>query len=184
MLWWGRLQPVNPGEARTAPSAPSRPYAGNLTSSAFPSRWRAQPRHTDGSTEVAATGAVRETGRDVTEARGWDCELLRNQGSLRGCGSPQWQYSHADQPRKGLSESSLSTAEGQATGSQQHRIHRTHQREESGLKWPSRTNSCSEPERLTGQQKPVVNGEWMGQQGEHMQDRPFVKSAINCKAGP
>src|ERR1017187_10342689 len=110
------------------------------------SRGHAQlPAEVDGSTEMAATGAVRETGRDVTEACGRDRELLRDQGSLRGCGSPQWQHSHADQPRTGLSESSLSTAEGQATGSQQHRIHRTHQREESGLKWPSLTNSCSEP---------------------------------------
>src|ERR1019366_5686163 len=110
------------------------------------SRGHAQlPAEVDRSTEVAATEAVRETGRDVTEARGRDCELLRNQGSLRGCGSPQWQYSHADQPRTGLSEPSLSTAEGQATGGEQHRIHRTHQREESRVKWRSLTDSCSEP---------------------------------------
>ena len=110
------------------------------------SRGHAQlPAEVDGSTEVAATEAVRETGRDVAEARGRDCELLRNQGSLRGCGSPQWKHSHADQPRTGLSEPSLSTAEGQAAGGEQHRIHRTHQRAESSVKWPSLTDSCSEP---------------------------------------
>src|ERR1035441_10632779 len=114
------------------------------------SRGHAQlPAEVDGSTEVAATEAVREAGRDVAEALGRDCELLRNQGSLRGCGSPQWKHSHADQPRTGLSEPSLFAAEGQAAGREQHRIHRAHHREESRVKWPSLTNSCSEPKLHT-----------------------------------
>ena len=48
----------------------------------------------------------------------------------------------ADQPRSRLQEPALPAVEGQAAGRHQRRIHRSQQREESRVKWPSLTNSC------------------------------------------
>src|SRR5450759_1711331 len=56
------------------------------------------PKQVDGSTEVAAAGAVRETRGDAPEALGRHCQLLRDQSSLWRSRGRQWEYSHADQP--------------------------------------------------------------------------------------
>src|SRR5476649_368019 len=93
------------------------------------------PDPVDGPIEVAAAGSVRETREDAVEARGRHCQLLRDQSSLWRSRGPQWEYTDADQSWPRLSEPAVSAAEGPADGSDEHRIHRSSQHEESRVKW-------------------------------------------------
>src|SRR5450432_2530329 len=93
------------------------------------------PEPVDGPIEVAAAGSVRETRQDAAEARGRHCQLLRDQSSLWRSRGRQWEYTDADQSWPRLPEPAVSAAEGQAYGSDERRIHRSSQHEESRVKW-------------------------------------------------
>src|SRR5438132_12758659 len=82
------------------------------------------PAEVDGSTEMAAAQAVRETRRYPIEAPGGHRELLSNQGP-HGCSrSREWEHPDAHQSRARLQESALPPAQGQATVGQQPRTPR------------------------------------------------------------
>jgi transposase len=89
------------------------------------------PAAVDGSTEMAAAPALRETCRHTIEAPGRHRELLPDQGP-DGCGgSRQWQHPDAHQSRARLHQPALPAAQGQATGGKQPRTPRCTQNRES-----------------------------------------------------
>src|SRR5258708_22472164 len=77
------------------------------------------PAEVDGSTEMAAAQAVRETRRYPIEALGGHRELLSNQGPHGSSRSREWEHPDAHQSRARLQESALPAAQGQATVGQQ-----------------------------------------------------------------
>src|SRR5437879_5568815 len=96
------------------------------------------PAEVDGSTEMAAAQAVRETRRYPIEieALGGHRELLSNQGP-HGCSrSREWEHPDAHQSRARLQESALPAAQGQATVGQQPRTPRRAPNHESHVICP------------------------------------------------
>src|SRR5215469_6600896 len=90
----------------------------------------------DGSAPLAALALISRARCDVDQTPGRHLELLPDEGALWGSRGSQREHSHVDQPRMGLSESSLPAAESQADGRDKCRIHRRSYPQESGLKWP------------------------------------------------
>src|SRR2546425_3318181 len=104
------------------------------------------PAEVDGSTEMAAAQAVRETRRYPIEieALGGHRELLSNQGP-HGCSrSREWQHPDAHQSRPRLQESALPAAQSQATFGQQPRTPRRAPNHEGHVNMPTLSDSRSE----------------------------------------
>src|SRR2546426_140559 len=94
------------------------------------------PAEVDGSTEMAAAQAVRETRRYPIEALGGHRELLSNQGPHGSSRSREWEHPDAHQSRARLQESALPAAQGQATVGQQPRTPRRSPNHESHVICP------------------------------------------------
>ena len=141
---WKNLTPVHRGELNQLFQMNRRVFKaylpegkpGAIVEIHLPRSHAQLPPEVDGSTEVAASGSVRGTGRYTIEAPGRHRQLLPDQGPHGRSGSRQRQHPDAHQSRARLQKPALPAAQGQATGRQQPRTHCRAQNRESRVICP------------------------------------------------